>query len=44
MEGSNFVIPLREEFYIQNIIIVIILGASASVIIAFRSRETSFRV
>jgi O-antigen ligase len=49
MESSGFVLPLRQEFYFQNIIIAIILGASTSMMIAnpvsARSlgRETSWR-
>jgi hypothetical protein len=38
MENSEFVIPLRQPFYIQNIIIAIILGISISMIHASRPR------
>jgi hypothetical protein len=38
MEGSTFVLPLRQEFYIQNIVIAIILGTSARMLIVSRTR------
>jgi hypothetical protein len=38
VEDTGFVNPLRQEFYIQNIIIAIILGASTCMLIALRSR------
>lgn len=38
MEGSDFVIPLRQAFYFQNITIAIILGASTTLLIASRPR------
>jgi energy-coupling factor transporter transmembrane protein EcfT len=38
MESSQFTLPLRQAFYIQNILIAIILGASTSLFIASRSR------
>ncbi len=38
MENSEFVIPLRQPFYIQNIIIAIILGISISLIKVSRPR------
>jgi len=41
MESSFYVVPLKQEFYIQYILIAIILGASASVLIGLRSRFTS---
>jgi hypothetical protein len=41
MEGSIFTIPMFAAFYCQNILIVIILGASASVLIASRLRPRS---
>jgi hypothetical protein len=34
LESSGFALPLRQEFYLQNIIIAIILGASTCVMIA----------
>jgi len=39
MEGSDFVIPLRQEFYMQNVIIALILGASTSMLIALRPQS-----
>jgi len=41
MEGPVFAVPLFGSFYCQNILIVMILGASASVIIASRPRYSS---
>jgi hypothetical protein len=41
MEGSVFTIPMFGAFYCQNILIVMILGASASVLIASRPRYPS---
>jgi hypothetical protein len=41
MENSDFVLPLRQEFYIQNILLAMILGMSANVLIASRARNTS---
>jgi O-antigen ligase len=38
MEGSVYATPMQGAFYCQNIFIAIILGASASVLIASRSR------
>jgi len=38
MEDSEFVLPLRQAFYIQNILIAIILGASISFLAASRPR------
>jgi hypothetical protein len=42
MESSNFTIPLQGPFYYQNIIVAIILGASATLLIASRTQYTSF--
>jgi O-antigen ligase len=39
MDGSDFVLPLRASFYMQNIIIGIILGASTEMLIASRVRH-----
>jgi hypothetical protein len=39
MEGSDFVIPLRQEFYFQFTIIAVILGASTSMLLASRPRR-----
>jgi hypothetical protein len=39
MEGVIFAIPMQGAFYCQNILIVIILGASASVLTASRSQQ-----
>jgi hypothetical protein len=41
MESSNFTIPLQGPFYYQNIIVAIILGASATLLIASRTQYTS---
>jgi O-Antigen ligase len=41
MEASGFVLPMQGGFYYQNITIAIILGASASILIASRSRYVS---
>lgn len=41
MEGPAFAVPLFGSFYCQNILIVMILGASASVLIASRPRYPS---
>jgi hypothetical protein len=41
MEGSDFVTPLREMFYLQNVIVAIILGASTSMIVANRFRPNA---
>jgi len=38
LDASEFVVPLRQPFYIQNIVIAIILGACASMRFAARSR------
>jgi hypothetical protein len=38
LDASEYVLPLRAEFYVQNIILAIILGASASMLIASRTR------
>jgi O-antigen ligase len=38
MDSSEYVLPLRAGFYVQNIILAIILGASASMLIASRTR------
>jgi hypothetical protein len=43
MEGPDFVLPLRQAFYVQNIIIAIILGASASMLFAARAGYNSGR-
>jgi hypothetical protein len=40
MENSDFVLPLRQEFYMQNILIAIILGISVRMIIAARQRSS----
>jgi hypothetical protein len=42
IEDSNFINPLRQEFYSQYIILAIILGASVSMLTASRTRNTSF--
>jgi O-Antigen ligase len=39
MEGSDFVIPLRQEFYFQFTVIAVILGASTSLLLASRPRR-----
>jgi O-antigen ligase len=39
MGGSDFCVPLQPCFYYQNIIIAVILGASARLLAASRSRE-----
>jgi len=36
VDGSDFVIPLRQEFYLQNVIIAFILGVSTTMLIALR--------
>ncbi len=41
MEGSVFTIPMFGAFYCQNIFVVIILGASATTLLASRSRYSS---
>jgi len=41
MEGSDFVTPLRQEFYLQNVIIAVILGASTSMLVALRPRSSA---
>jgi hypothetical protein len=41
MEGSDFVIPLRQEFYMQNVIIAVILGASTTMLIALRPQPNA---
>jgi O-antigen ligase len=41
MDTSVFTIPLQGAFYYQNVILAIILGASANIIIASRPRFTS---
>jgi hypothetical protein len=41
MDASTFVLPLQGGFYYQNITIAIILGASASILIASRPRYVS---
>jgi O-antigen ligase len=41
MESSVYVIPLRQEFYIQSILIAIILGVSANILVASRPRHAS---
>jgi O-antigen ligase len=41
MNASGFVIPMQAGFYYQNITIAIILGASASILIASRPRYVS---
>jgi hypothetical protein len=41
MKGSDFVTPLRQEFYFQYIFFTIILGASTSMLIASRPRYAS---
>jgi hypothetical protein len=41
MDGSEFVLPLRASFYIQNILIGIVLSASALVLSASRARHGS---
>jgi O-antigen ligase len=38
MESTYFVVPMQGAFYCQNIIVAIILGASASVLVSSRSR------
>jgi hypothetical protein len=38
IEGSDFVLPLRQEFYVQIVIIVLILGASCDLLFRERSR------
>jgi O-Antigen ligase len=42
MESSDFDIPLRQAFYFQNIVVAIILGASARMLIAHRNRRPTF--
>jgi len=39
MDAADFSLPLRAAFYMQNIIIAIILGASASMLTASRARS-----
>jgi hypothetical protein len=41
VESQAFVTPLQGAFYFQNIVIAVILGASASVLIASRPRRPS---
>jgi hypothetical protein len=41
MEGSIFTIPLLGAFYCQNILIAMILGASANILVASRPRHAS---
>jgi len=41
MEGSDFVTPLRQEFYLQNVILAVILGASTSRLIALRPQSNA---
>jgi len=41
MDGSDFVIPLRQEFYLQNVIIAVILGVSTSMLIALRPQPNA---
>jgi hypothetical protein len=41
MEGSIFTIPMQGAFYCQNILIAMILGASASILIASRLQYPS---
>lgn len=38
IESSNYVLPLRQEFYVQFVIIVLILGASSDLMFRERSR------
>jgi O-antigen ligase len=38
MDGADFCVPLREPFYLQNIVVAIILGISARLLVAFRTR------
>jgi hypothetical protein len=42
MEGGDFVMPLRHAFYIQNVLIAVILGMSANMLLASRPRFTGF--
>jgi hypothetical protein len=39
MDGADFSVPLRVAFYWQNILIAMILGMSASLIVASRVRH-----
>jgi hypothetical protein len=39
IETEGFVTPMQGAFYFQNIVIAVILGASASVLIASRLRH-----
>jgi len=41
MESSGFATPLQEPFYLQIVLIAMILGASGSVLIEFRPRHPS---
>src|ERR1035437_9482481 len=41
MDSDHFVVPLKTPFYFQNIIIAIILGISARMIVASRTRYIS---
>lgn len=41
MEGSDFVTPLRQPFYLQNVIIAVILGASTSMLVALRPQSSA---
>lgn len=38
MESSDFVTPLRQEFYLQNVLIAILLGAFTTATVASRAR------
>ncbi len=38
MDGADFCVPLREPFYLQNIVVAIVLGISARLLVASRTR------
>ena len=42
MEGADYVVPLRHVFYIQNIVIAVILGISTNLRLASRPRYALF--
>ncbi len=39
IEGSGFAVPLQQEFYLQNVLVAMILGASTTVTLAARARR-----
>jgi hypothetical protein len=41
IDSSEFSVPLRAAFYIQNLIVAIILGLSSSMIVSSRAQHIS---